>query len=53
MENKKEKSTEQLMLWIQPTLYKRFKKVCEKKYSSVSGMVKKLIVDFVEKNEDK
>jgi hypothetical protein len=51
--DKKEKSTEQMLVFMQPSLYKRFRKVCEKKYSSVSGMVKKLILEFVEKNEDK
>ena len=49
--DKKEKSTEQMLVFMQPSLYKRFRKVCEKKYSSVSGIVKKLIVEFVEKNE--
>jgi hypothetical protein len=49
--DKKEKSTEQMLVFMQPSLYKRFRKVCEKKYSSVSGMVKKLILEFVEKNE--
>jgi len=50
--SKKEKSTEQLMLWVPPSLNKKFKKVCEKKYSSVSGMIKELMVKFIEANKD-
>jgi phage-related protein len=50
--NTKEKATAQMLVWIQPSLYKQFKKVCEKKYSSVSGMVKKLMVKFIEENKN-
>jgi hypothetical protein len=51
--NKKEKATEQMLVWLQPSLYARFKKICEKKYSSVSGTIKELMIKFVEANEDK
>ena len=50
---KKEKNTAQLQIRIRPSLLKRFKKVCDKKYKSVAGAVKEVIVKFVEENEEK
>ena len=50
---KKEQNTGQLQIRIQPTLYERFKKICERKYASISSVVKELVVKYVEDNEDK
>ena len=50
---KKEQNTAQLQIRIQPSLYDRLKKVCDKKYKSISGAMKDLIVKFVEDNEIK
>lgn len=47
----KEQNTAQLQIRIQPSLFECFKKVCDEKYKSVSGTLKDLIVEFVEKNE--
>jgi hypothetical protein len=49
--NKKEQNTDQLQIRIQPSLFKKFKKTCEKKYKSVSGALKDLIIKFVEENK--
>ena len=51
--SKKEQNTAQMLIRIQPSLYEKFKLVCDKKYTSVSGMVKEMIVKFVEENEEK
>ena len=48
---KKEQNTGQLQIRIQPSLYERFRKICEKKYASISSVVKDLIVKFVEGSE--
>jgi predicted DNA-binding protein len=51
--NKKEQNTNQMRICIQPSLHKRLKKVCEQKYKTVSGVIKDLILVFVEENEEK
>lgn len=51
--NKKERNTGQLQIRIQPSLFDRFRKICEKKYASISGVIKELIVKYVEENENK
>jgi predicted DNA-binding protein len=51
--NKKEQNTSQLQIRIRPSLLEKFKKVCEKKYKSVAGAIKEMIVKFVEENEGK
>ena len=51
--NKKEQNTAQLQIRIQPSLFKKFKLVCDKRYKSVSGMLKDLIVKCIDENEDK
>jgi hypothetical protein len=51
--DKKELNTSQVQIRIQPSLFKKFKSVCDKKYKSVSGMLKDLIVRCIEENKDK
>ena len=50
---KKELNTGQLQIRIQPSLHEKFKEVCERKYASISSVVKELIVKFLEDNEKK
>ena len=49
--DKKEQNTAQVQIRIQPSLYERFKKMCEKKYGTISGVIKDLMVKAVEESE--
>jgi predicted DNA-binding protein len=49
--DKKEQNTGQLQIRIQPSLHKRLKKVCERKYKTISSTIKDLIVEFIKENE--
>lgn len=51
--DKKELNTAQLQIRIQPSLFEQFKMVCDKKYKSVSGMLKDLIVKCIEEHKGK
>lgn len=51
--DKKEQNTAQLQIRIRPSLYDKLKKTCQKRYISVSGAIKGMILDFIEQNEEK
>lgn len=50
---KKEKSSAQLHIAIRPSLLKKFELICDKNYKSVSGLVKELMVKYIEENKEK
>jgi predicted DNA-binding protein len=51
--DKKEQNTMQMQIRIQPSLYRRLQAISEAKYKSVSGLIKDLIVKFLDENEGK
>jgi len=49
----KEKMERQVIIMMQPSLYKRFESACEQNYKNTSDMIRELIFDFVKKEEGK
>jgi predicted DNA-binding protein len=47
----RENSDKEMQIRMPPSLYERFKTICDGRYKSVSAVVKELMVKFVEDNE--
>jgi len=47
----RELQTHNLIVRIQPTLFKQFRVTCESKYKKFSEVVRELIVKYVEENQ--
>ena len=47
----KEKSVKGMLVMVPPSLLERFKAMCDRRYATVSGTVKKLMVEWIEREE--
>jgi len=44
----KEKLTEEIRVMVQPSLYRSFKKSCNKKYKTISEVIRDYMVQYIE-----
>ncbi len=47
----KEKSTRDVNLRVQPSLYNQFQKQCTKNYKKVSEVIRELMLKYIEENK--
>lgn len=49
---KKEKLDKDLVLRVHPSLFKKFQKRCEENYKTVSEVIRELMLEYVQREEE-
>lgn len=48
---RKEKLSKEIVVMIQPSLYRQFKNKCDKNYVKVSEVIRQLVREYIKKEE--
>lgn len=49
--SRKEKLSKEIVVMIQPSLYRQFKNKCDKNYVKVSEVIRQLVREYIKKEE--